>query len=258
MASTATNTPQGATATPAAAAAREEEVRVYQHSPILYWWVVWAYGYLCALLTFAHGEQVTIAGSKPMLVHPSPWVGISFTAVLLFVIIATTVRARGATAVMLALLVLLSGAAVYGVLQVEGLFRTPPVLLVHLNLAFYMLISSVLLVVWFVVVFIVDSMSYWRFRGTHIERVRRFGGVVGRAAESYPMMHVKLTRFSDDLFAHKLLGLGLLGLGTSDIEAKITIVGGGSEQFRIEHVWRAARPLRRIQALMGPKATVVV
>ena len=255
MVTTATSTQPGAAA-PAAAAV--EEVRVYQHSPIIYWWVVWAYGYLCALLTYAHGVRIEIAGSKPMLMHPSPWVGISFTAVLLFVIIATSVRARGATAAILILLLLLSGAAVYGVLSVEGLFSTPPALLVHLNLAFYMLISSVLFVVWFVVVFLVDGMSYWRFRGTHIERVRRFGGVVGRAAESYPMMHVKLTRFSDDLFAHKLLGLGLLGLGTSDIEAKITIVGGGSEQFRIEHVWRASGPLRRIQALMGPKATVVI
>jgi hypothetical protein len=257
MVTTATDQQQPGAAA-AAASASDTEVRVYQHSPILYWWVVWAYGFFCALLTYAQGESVVIAGSRPMLVHPSAWVGISFTALLLFVIIATSVRARGATAVILILLVLLSATAVYGVLSVEGLFKTPPALLVHLNLAFYMLMSSVLLVVWFVVVFLVDGLSYWRFRGNQIERVRRFGGVVGRAAESYPLMHVKLTRFSDDLFAHKLLGLGLFGLGTSDIEAKITIVGGGSEQFRIEHVWRAARPLRRIQTLMGPKATVVV
>jgi hypothetical protein len=65
-------------------------------------------------------------------------------------------------------------------------------------------------------------------------------------------------RYSDDLIANKLLGLGVLGLGTSDIEARLTIFGGGHEQFRIENVWRAAGPMRQVQALMGPKATVVV
>ena len=28
-----------------------EKVVVYQHSDLLYWWVVWAYGFLCAALT---------------------------------------------------------------------------------------------------------------------------------------------------------------------------------------------------------------
>ena len=36
-------------------------------------------------------------------------------------------------------------------------------------------------------------------------------------------MHVRLTRYSDDLLAHKILGLGIIGLGTSDIEGKIAI-----------------------------------
>jgi hypothetical protein len=80
--------------------------------------------------------------------------------------------------------------------------------------------------------------------------------VKGRAPESYSVMHVRLTRYSDDILAHKILGMGILGLGTSDIEGKIVIFGGGNEQFRIEHVWGAARSLREIQAMMGPKATV--
>src|SRR6185503_5943521 len=50
------------------------EIRIYQHSPIIYWWVVWAYGFFCALLTYAQGDRVAIGGTaKAVLMHPSPW-----------------------------------------------------------------------------------------------------------------------------------------------------------------------------------------
>jgi hypothetical protein len=149
-------------------------------------------------------------------------------------------------------------AGIYLLMNMPGLFATPPSLLVHMNLAFYLLISSVLFIVWLAVVFIFDRMSYWRFRGTQIERVQKFAGVIGKAPEGYSVMNVKLIRHSDDLLAHKILGLGILGLGTSDIEGRMIIFGGAQEQFRMTHVWRAAKPLRQIQALMGQKATVVI
>jgi hypothetical protein len=234
------------------------EVRIYQHSPILYWWVVWAYGFFCALLTYAQGNSLVIGEGKPLLVHPSPWVGLSFVVLLLFVIVATAVRARGVHALMLVLLIGLAIGGTYIVMNMPGLFASPPSLLVHMNLAFYLLISTVLFVVWLAVVFVFDRMSYWRFRGTQVERVQKFASVLGRAPEGYSVMNIKLVRHSDDLLAHKILGLGIVGLGTSDIEGRMAIIGGGAEHFRIEHVWRAARPLRQVQSLMGQKATVVI
>jgi hypothetical protein len=254
--STGLETVSSATAAPAVAGA-PTEVRVYPHSPILYWWVVWAYGFFCALLTWAQGETFMIGGGKPLLIHPAPWVGISFTMLLLFVALATTVKARGIGSILLILLLAGAAAGTQFVMSIEGLFKTPPAILVHMNLAFYMMVSSALFVVWFVIVFIFDRLSYWRFRGAQIERVQRFASILGRAPESYSVMHVRLMRFSDDILDHKILGLGIVGLGTSDIEGKIAIFGGGNEVFRIENVWRASRALRQIQAMMGPKATVV-
>ena len=35
-----------------AAAGQGERIIVYQHSDLIYWWVVWAYGFVCALLTW--------------------------------------------------------------------------------------------------------------------------------------------------------------------------------------------------------------
>jgi hypothetical protein len=241
----------------AAGGSAPSEVRVYPHSPILYWWIVWAYGFFCALLTFAQGETFTIGGGKPLLIYPGPWLGVSFTLLLLFTVLATTVKARGVGAILLILLLAAAAAGTQFIMSIPGLFKTPPAILVHMNLAFYMMVSSALFVVWFVIIFIADRLSFWRFRGAQIERVQRFASILGRAPESYSVMHVRLTRYSDDILAHKILGLGILGLGTSDIEGKIAIFGGGNEVFRIEHVWRASRTLRQIQAMMGPKATVV-
>lgn len=245
---------------PAAAQSGTQEIRIYAHSPILYWWVIWAYGFVCAALTYAQGERITLAGegAKPILVHTGPWVGLSFTLLLLLVIVATSVRARGINALLLLLLLGGAAAAFYFVMNMPGLWATPPSLLLHMNLAFYLLLSTVLFVVWFVIVFIVDRLSYWRVRGTQVEHVRLFGSALGRAPESWSALHIRLTRYSDDLIAHKILALGFLGLGTSDIEAKVSIFGGGHEQFRIENVWRAATPLRAVQAAMGQKATVVI
>ncbi len=96
-------------------------------------------------------------------------------------------------------------------MNMPGLFATPPSLLVHMNLAFYLLTSSVLFVVWFAVVFFFDRMSYWRFRGTQIERVQKLAGVLGKAPEGFSVMNVKLIRDSDDLLAHKILGSWISG-----------------------------------------------
>jgi hypothetical protein len=235
------------------------EIRIYAHSPIIYWWVIWAYGFVCAALTYFQGDRLTIGeGAKPLFIHPSPWVGLSFTLLLLLVIVATSVRARGINALLLMALLGGAAAATYFVMNMPGLWTTPPSLLVHMNLAFYLLVSTILFVVWMVIVFFVDRLSYWRVRGTQVEKVQLFGSALGRAPESWSVLHIRLTRFSDDLIAHKILALGFLGLGTSDVDVKLSIFGGGHEQFRIDNVWRASIPLKAVQSAMGQKATVVI
>jgi hypothetical protein len=36
------------------------EIRIVQHSAILYWWPVWAFGFLMALITFVYGTRMAI------------------------------------------------------------------------------------------------------------------------------------------------------------------------------------------------------
>src|SRR6516165_11905661 len=40
--------------------ATSEEVRLYSHSPIFYWWPVWLVGYLMALLTYLDGGRLAV------------------------------------------------------------------------------------------------------------------------------------------------------------------------------------------------------
>ncbi len=78
------------------APAKLEVLRVYQHSNFFYWWVIWAYGFFCALLTYFNGRTVNLFADKQLYVHSSAWVGISFVALLLIVIFFTNYRVKGA------------------------------------------------------------------------------------------------------------------------------------------------------------------
>src|SRR5258707_684666 len=69
---------------------------VHQHSDLLYWWVVWAYGLFCALWTYVRGSYVTVSeGHKPVLIYPGAWMGILFVFLVMFVLVFTNARARG-------------------------------------------------------------------------------------------------------------------------------------------------------------------
>src|SRR5436305_382406 len=60
---------------------RHEEppaVYFYSHSQFLYWWPVWATGYLMAVLTRLNGDLVTI-GDTQVWFHRSKNVGVLFT-----------------------------------------------------------------------------------------------------------------------------------------------------------------------------------
>src|SRR5436309_74864 len=41
----------------------DREVRVYSHSPMLYWWPVWATGFVMAFITYLDGHYLAIVPS---------------------------------------------------------------------------------------------------------------------------------------------------------------------------------------------------
>jgi hypothetical protein len=225
-----------------------EKVVVYQHSDLLYWWVVWAYGFLCAALTALRGVPVTLAqGHKAVLIYPGAWMGISYVMLVLFVLVFTNARARGIKSLVLFLILAVIGLTVqltWGWNEILAFF---PLLLVNMNLAFYLLFSSLLLAAWAFVVLGTDHSTYWEFAPNSIAKKYWFTD----AAESYTSPQVETSRQSDDIFVHRLLGLWFLGFGTGDIEIRFSTAGSGQKVFFLKNVWRAGHVEKEINRLVA-------
>ena len=124
---------------------QDGSVRVYQHSNLLYWWPIWVWGYVCAGLTYLQGigvGELAASRDKTVLFHPSPWLGISFIGVVLFVAVFTNVRLRGVYSFVLILVVGLVYWLVAHVPGIEHALGWLSLLRVHLNLAFYLTFST--------------------------------------------------------------------------------------------------------------------
>jgi hypothetical protein len=223
-------------------------MKVYQHSDLLYWWVVWAYGFLCALLTGLKGVPVAVVPQhKAVLVYPGAWMGISFVALMLFVLVFTNARARGVKSLVLFLVLTVIGLVTQMTVGWNEILQYFPLLLVHMNLAFYLLFSTILFVAWAFVILGTDHSSYWEFAPNSIAKKYWFTD----AAESYTSPQVETSRQSDDIFVHRLLGLWFLGFGTGDIEIRFSTAGSGQKVFFLKNVWRAGHVEKEINRLVA-------
>lgn len=220
------------------------EVRLVAHSNLLYWWVVWFYGYVCAFATYLNHIVVPF-GEKQIKFHPDAWLGLSYIALVLFVVVFTNVRARVLHTFIIAAIIALALIGVEWRWGLGSIFKFLPELKVQMNLAFYMVTSTGLLVIWLIVVFAIDQLTYWRFAGGQVMERHRLGNAPGNVYDTRGML---MRRNPDDLFRHKLLGLGFLGLGTGDVMFKPA--SAGAEPFVIENVWRATERQRRVERLL--------
>ncbi len=168
--------------------ARPGEVVVISHSPLLYWWPVWAVGFLMAAVSFWHGDQIafvppgTVAeraalveghdGRRDILVAPAGQAlpatpdgkelkqpglrmarsnnpGMVWAMTLFIVIVIVHIKMRGIASVVVVLL--LGGATI--LLAVLGLWdsivQAIGVIDIHINAFGYLTISLVLFVLWF-------------------------------------------------------------------------------------------------------------
>jgi len=227
----------------------EGEISLYQHSNLFYWWVVWFYGFFCAGLTYIQGvgiEQLAAKSSdgaqKVILFHPSPWLGLSYIGLVLFVVVFTNVRARGVYSFVL---LLLAGAIVWGLNKIPGIetaFSWVWLLRVHLNLAFYLTFSLLLMLLWFFIIVFVDHFSWWRFSPGQVIEEHRIGQATGHAYNTEGMI---IRRLPDDLFRHRLLGLG-----TGDFVVK----PAAGDPFEIHNVWRANIKQRRLERMIATRS----
>jgi hypothetical protein len=217
-----------------------QSVIIRQHSAILYWWPVWALGFLFAGLSFAFGERVAV-GDQSMWFHPSRNLGVIYVAVFAIVFLRTNVVLRG----IVSLLVIL--AAIVGVLLLSlvgwwrSLFSLEQHLSVHMDAGFYLLMSSVIFLAWLLTIFLFDRFTYCEFCPGQLVVHRMIGGGV----RTFDTRGISVYKRQDDLFRH-----WGLGLGTGDLHVATTGAEGITLDLRnVTFIDRKLAIIKRLIAM---------
>ena len=207
------------------------------HSTLLYWWPAWAVGFVSAVLNA--GQEKFLATAEGA--RPSSAIGLTFVATVLLLIVFTNVRLRGINSV-----VALLTAAFLTVLLAwfgwwDDIARMIPYLWVHMNTGFYLVFSTGLLVIWLLMFFIFDRLTYWRIRPGQMTEEHLIGG----GAESFDTNGLRFQKLKSDFFR------ALLGFGAGDLKA--TTTGNGGTTIEISNVVLVNRKVHAIERLISVK-----
>jgi hypothetical protein len=214
-----------------------QEIKVYSHSSLLYWWPAWAVGFVSAVLNA--GQEKFLATAEGA--RPSSAIGLTFVATVLLLIVFTNVRLRGINSV-----VALLTAAFLTVLLAwfgwwDDIARMIPYLWVHMNTGFYLVFSTGLLVIWLLMFFIFDRLTYWRIRPGQMTEEHLIGG----GAESFDTNGLRFQKLKSDFFR------ALLGFGAGDLKA--TTTGNSGTTIEISNVVLVNRKVHAIERLISVK-----
>ncbi|MFL5328429.1 MAG: hypothetical protein ACJ8C4_05900 [Gemmataceae bacterium] len=256
------------------------EIRVYGHSKLFYWWPIWMLAFLFAILTWWDGHRMAIlppgtrvehqadrpyvitAEPKPndtkeldeavqrgnfrMRVSQNHSLGAIFVIALLLVVTITNVPMRGLWSVIL-IVILVLGTIIISL--VEGLwdriFSALGDLHIHINLAGYLFIGLGLLALWGFTVFFFDRQIYMVFTPGQL----RVCLEIGAGETAYDTMGMVIQRQRDDLFRH-----WILGLGSGDLIVRTS--GAHSHEFHMENVLNVSSKLHAIEDMMRDKQVV--
>jgi hypothetical protein len=253
-------------------------VVIISHSPLFYWWPVWAIGFLMALLSFWQGDQIafvppgTVAeqgarvsgqeAPRDILIAPAgrslsaasdpgelqDWrlrmtrsnnPGIIWALTVCLVVVVTHVQLRGVWS-LVAVIVLGFSTVLFAVLGLwDPILRALGVIDIHMNALGYLSISLFLLVIWLVTFFVLDRLKYIIFTRGRL-RVRK---AIGEGEKVFDMRGMILERHRDDVFRH-----WLLGLGTADLTVYLT--GATSQQLEMPNVFGLGHKLEVLNTML--------
>jgi lysylphosphatidylglycerol synthetase-like protein (DUF2156 family) len=225
-------------------AAAGRTVVLHKHFDLLYWWVVWLYAAMAAAMTYSFGDAVMING-KPVKMYSEPWLAVGFLAVLLFVAIFTSMRARGTMSMIFVLSIFAIAVSVHLLYGWRPIFEVFPLLRLHINLGFYVAVFCILFPTWLLTTFVFNRLHSYHFKpGRQLSTVKLIGG----GETNIATQNLVTKRLDDDIFVHRVLGLWPL-FGTGDIMITYQQPGGGVHYEIVENVVRASAKLKRIEAL---------
>jgi hypothetical protein len=252
---------------------------------LFYWWPIWFFGFLFALLTWWSDHRMVIvppqstyeeaqvgekregrvivrgpSGEVPLdknvasvmgdrfqeRVSPHTSIGIIYVFILILTILITTVPLRGIAS----LVAIVTAALIVVTLSYLGwwdeILNYLGRLRIHMSAGYYLFSSSILLIVWLVVFFVYDRMNYWRITPGQIAHRQVFGG----GERAYDTEGMAFTKLRDDLFRHMILGLGSGDLVMDPLKAG----GAGKEELAIHNVLFVGHKLQMIDELISKQS----
>lgn len=216
------------------------EVVLISHSPLVYWWPVWAVGFILAGVSYFAGQSFTNDQGQALIIYPDTGVGITFITVLLLVLVLTNARLKGVYSItaILAVGLAIVTLALFGGL--ETLLRAIPSLSVYMNTGFYLIFSLAMFSIWALAFFVFDRLTYWRVRPGQLTRER----LIGDSAESFDTRGMLFEKHGEDIFRHIILGLG-----SGDLS--LTTAGAKKQTILIPDVMGVNAKVRQIQNLIS-------
>jgi hypothetical protein len=267
----------------------DDEVVVYRHSHLVYWWPVWLFGYIAAVATYfgdrhmaivpggtmaAEQRQVDVPGEGPqerdvlilpvgkkldtrkdaegnpqiaqptIYIAPHRTIGTVYLFVLLVVVVLTNITLRGLWSFLVLMTVVLLMIILYLAHAWGTIFHGLGQLSIYVNMGGYILISTVLLVLWVLNFFVLDRMTYMVFTPGQVRARVEIGG--GEMCYDTTGMTVQKQR--SDLFRH-----WALGLGSGDL---IVFPAGVSHPIELPNVLRVSRVVREIEQMVKEKVVL--
>jgi hypothetical protein len=176
---------------------------------------------------------------------PSKNLGVFYAFILLLVITITNIPLRGLWSVMVIvcvvfLIIILALMRVWNDVLTYFSFLD-----IRINMGGYLLISSVLFVIWAIVVFLFDKQLYMIFSPGQL-RVRL---EIGEGETAYDTTGMTIQKQRSDLFRH-----WILGLGSGDLIVRTS--GAQAHHFDLPNVLFLGRKVREIEDMLRSRPVV--
>jgi hypothetical protein len=257
---------------------RPAEVVIVSHSPLFYWWPVWAVGFLMAGLSYWQDQRIAFvppgtvaergarveghAGPRDVLIAPAggslPAVsttdelkqprlrmaesnnpGIIWAMTLCLVVLVTHVQLRGVWSVVVIVFLGFSTVLLAVLGYWDPILRSLEVIDIHINAFGYLSISLFLFVIWLLMFVVFDRLKYIIFTRGRL-RVRK---AIGEGEKVFDMRGMVFKRHRDDVFRH-----WLLGFGTADLT--VFTSGANAQQIEMPNIMGIGRKLALINTML--------
>ena len=227
------------------------EVLLISHSNLFYWWPAWVIGYIMALVTFFAGRTVDLravgAGPTPQIyLHSSNNPALLFICTIVLLIVFTNARLRGIYSVMTIVSVAFVAVLFAWLGWWDAILSFLPTLSARANMGFYLVFSTVLLIVWLAAFLVFDRLTYWRIRPGQLLEERLIGG----STHSLDTNGLVFELREQDLFRHTILGLGAGDLRLTTRDPRMGVID-------IPNVLMASSKAQAIERLIAVKPEVV-